>query len=100
MREGLQETLTLHRLGVADKLRKSLAYTNIVENLNGSMKAHLGKIRRWTDSKHCHRWIAVAATECEPKFKKIKNADHLPKLQQALLKQVHQHELMSTSNQL
>ena len=76
VREGLQETLTLHRLGMADKLCKSLDYTNIVENLKGSMKARLGKIRRGTDSNHYHRWIAVATTECESKRKKIKNANY------------------------
>lgn len=98
VREGLEETLTLHKLGVATKLGPSLSSTNIVESLNSSLRAHLGKIKRWNDSDQCYRWFAMALRECETKFKKIQHADELPKLQKALLKCTNRQTLKSTSN--
>ena len=83
--EGLEETLTLHRLGVVE-LRKSLQTSNIMENINRCLKRHLGKITRWENSDHCYRWVATAVMDLEPRLKKIPQAEYLPNLQQALLK--------------
>ena len=85
LREGLEETLTLHRLGVVE-LRKSLQTSNIMENINRCLKRHLGKITRWGNSDHCYRWVATAVVDLEPRLKKISQAEYLPNLQQALQK--------------
>ena len=48
--EGLEETLTLHRLGLFDELGTSLKTTNCIENLNSQLGKYLGRIKRWMDS--------------------------------------------------
>ena len=65
-----------------------MSLTNHEEHFHNTQVAHLVGI------------CTVAITECELGFKKIKNSEHLPKLQAALLKQVHKHERTSTSIRL
>ena len=98
IREGMEETLTLHRLGVPAELRQSLNTTNQVENFNGSLKNRLRRIKYWMNSDQCHRWVAMAIQDIEPRFKKIKHRQHIPKLQKALLECVNKYTLQSTSN--
>ena len=45
--EGMEETLTLHRLGVFEELGKSLKTTNCIENLNSQLVKYLGRVKRW-----------------------------------------------------
>ena len=41
--EGLEETLTLHRIGLKELFGKSFSTTNIIENLNSQMGRYLRK---------------------------------------------------------
>ncbi len=96
--EGLEETLTLHKLGVSEELGTHFRTTNIIENINGLIQDRIGRVKRWTNSGQRQRWVAYAIKDCRPRLNKIKNAEHLPKLQQALLNCVNKHQLKSTSN--
>ncbi len=49
LREGLEETLTLRRLGIDGALYRTLRTTNAIENLNGSVAHHTRNVRRWRD---------------------------------------------------
>ena len=60
LREGLDETLTVIRLGVRDTLRKTLSTTNPIENLNGSVAHYTRNVKRWRDGKMIVRWVASA----------------------------------------
>ena len=86
--EGMEETLTLHRLGVARELGGSLQTTNIIENANGLIGQRIGKIKRWTNTKQLHRWLLLALMEAERRFKELPCKDDLPKLQKALLEAI------------
>ncbi len=48
--EGLEETLTLHRLGLADRLGTSLSTTNGLESILALVEQRVGKVDRWTTS--------------------------------------------------
>ena len=96
--EGLEDTLTLHKLGVSEELGPHFRTTNIIENVNGLIQDRIGRVKRWTNSGQRQRWVACAIKDCRPRLNKIKNAEHLPKLQQALLNCVNKHQLKSTSN--
>lgn len=98
--EGMEETLTLHRLGVDKELRRSLRTTNIMEHLNSQLKASLRRIKRWVHSDQCHRWVAMALKEAEPRLKPIEHQDQLRALSATLLEQVQKQQLKSTSNWL
>jgi transposase-like protein len=84
LEEGLEETLTLHRLGVFEKLGISLKTTNCLESLMALVEDYTGKVDRWRNSSQKHRWLATALLEIEPRLRRIKGHRHLPTLRQAI----------------
>jgi putative transposase len=61
--EGLEETLTLHRLGCADRLGTSLSTTNGLESILALVEQRVGKVDRWTTSDQKQRWLATTLLE-------------------------------------
>ena len=82
--EGLQETLTLHRLGVFKELGRSFKTTNCIENLNSLIGDRTRKVDRWRNSEQKHRWLATAILDIEPRFRKVPAYRQLPRLRAAL----------------
>lgn len=91
LEEGLEETLTLHRLGVFGALGHSLKTTNCLESINAHLGQLTDKVDRWRTSEQKHRWVASALLEIEPRLRRIKGYRHLPQLQAALRREC-QHE--------
>lgn len=87
LEEGLEETLTLHRLGVFRELGISLKTTNLLESIHAKVEARVQKVDHWRNSDQKQRWLATALLDLEPQLRRIKHHDALPLLQQAL----HQH---------
>ena len=65
LREGLEETLMLHKLGVAKVLRDRLRTTNIIESINGGLAHTTRRVIRWCNSNQRQRWIAAACLDIE-----------------------------------
>ena len=66
LEEGLEETLTLHRLGLMPMLNKSFRTTNCIENVNSLLQQLTHNVQRWTNSSQRHRWVATALLDIEP----------------------------------
>ena len=96
--EGLEETLTLHRLGVFRDLGISLKTTNCLESLNSLVEQRVARVDRWRSSDQKQRWLAAALLDIEPRLRRIKGFRALPLLRQALLVHV-QGEKAATSIQ-
>jgi transposase-like protein len=73
MEEGLEETLTLHRLGLIEDFRRSFATTNCIENLNSQIEKYLRKVKYWKTSTQKHRWVASALLDVENRMRKVNN---------------------------
>ena len=73
--EGLDETLTLHRLGVYGVLGRSLKTTNGLESINALIQA---KVDHWQNSSQRHRWLATALLDIEPRLRKVMGYRHRP----------------------
>jgi transposase-like protein len=86
LREGLEETLTLHRLGVFGKLGRSFKTTNCLESLNAAVEDRCGKVDAWKNSSQKQRWLASALLDIEPRLRKVMGHKHLPALREALMK--------------
>ncbi|MCS4119674.1 transposase-like protein [Salinibacter ruber] len=84
LQEGLEDTLTLHRLGLFDELGKSLKTTNCIESLMGDVEEHTRKVKRWHHSPQRHQWMALAVLEAENGFRRLDGYEDLPRLQAAL----------------
>ena len=72
IREGLEETLTVQRLGLTGALQRTLRTTNIIENLNGSVERYTRNVKRWRGGQMIQRWVASALVEAEPRFRRVR----------------------------
>ena len=88
LKEGLDETLTLHRLGVYGVLGRSLKTTNCLESINALVEERCAKVDHWQNSRQRHRWLATALLDIEPRLRKVMGYRHLPKLRAALKRQL------------
>lgn len=82
--EGLDETLTLHRLGVFPELGISLKTTNLIESMMARAGEKAARVDHWRTSEQKQRWCASAMLEHERRFRRIKCYQHLPLLARAL----------------
>ncbi len=92
LEEGLEETLTVHRLGVGELLRRSLANTNPIESCLSTVERVARNVKRWHAGDQTLRWTATGLLEAEKKFRRVKGFRELPalrlKLNPALTQQV------------
>ena len=86
LEEGLEETLSLHRLRLMPQLKQSFRTTNCIESLNSMMAQLTRNVKRWTNSNQRSRWLATALLDIEPRLRRIKGFRSLPKLRRALVK--------------
>jgi transposase-like protein len=87
LREGLEETLTVQKLGLPERLRRSLSTTNMLENLNGSIRRVTRNVKRWRATDMRRRWVGLAITDAANRFRRIKGHRDLPILIRALRQQ-------------
>jgi len=88
LQEGLEETLTLHRLGVFEEVGRSLKTTNAIENLNSLVEEYIGNVKRWHHSEQRARWFALGLLEAEQRMNRIAGHKDLPKLRKALQREL------------
>src|SRR5674476_13878 len=95
--EGLDEMLTVNRFGLPAKLRRSLACTNSIENMMGTVRRVCRNVKRWRKAGMALRWTAAGMLEAAKGFRRLKAHKHLPALRAALI--AHQAKL-TTRNKL
>jgi transposase-like protein len=88
LEEGFEETLTLHRLGMAKELRKSFSTTNMIESVNALIGQRTDKVDRWRNSNQKQRWVASALLNIEPRLNRVSGYRHLSMLRVALQREV------------
>jgi putative transposase len=84
LREGLEETLTLHRLKVPMALRRSLRTTNVIESPFSYVRERTRRVKRWQGGDQVQRWGACVLLKAESKWRKIKGCAQMPALLEAL----------------
>jgi len=83
--EGIDEILTVTRLSLPAELRRSLACTNIIENMNGTIRQVCRNVKRWQDATMALRWTGAAMLEAAKGFRRLKACKQWPTLRAALL---------------
>ena len=94
LREGLEETLTVLKLKLPPTLRRSLATTNAIENLMGSIRRTSRNVKRWKSPDMIRRWAALGVLAAEKKFRRIKGYRELEALRRAL----RSHQAIDTAD--
>lgn len=82
--EGLEETLTLHRLGLFKELGRSFKTTNCIKNVNALIGQRTDKVDCWRNADQKHRWLATTLLDIEPRLRKVSGFEALPRLRAAL----------------
>lgn len=96
LEEGMEETLTLHRLGLMSMLGRSFRTTNCIENVNSLLQQLTHKVRHWKNSAQRHRWVATALLDIEPRLRRVPGYHQLPMLRQALQAELGIKQLAKT----
>jgi transposase-like protein len=84
LREGLDQTLTVMRLGLPDSLERVLSSTNLIENLFSRVREIGRRVRRWQSGTMVLRWSATGVLEAERAFRKMVGYRAMPMLVAAL----------------
>lgn len=82
--EGLEETLTVHRLGVPELLRKTLFSTNPIESAFSVVEAQCRKVKKWQGGDMKLRWVASGLLFAEGQFHRVQGYRHVPQLAAAI----------------
>jgi putative transposase len=84
LREGLDETLTVLRLGLPTTLCRTFATTNAIENMNGTIRRVIRNVKRWRGEVMIQRWVALGVAESERGFRRVKGHGQMNILLSAL----------------
>jgi putative transposase len=84
LEEGLEETLTVHRLGIGGVLRRKLATTNPIESCLSTVQRVARNVKRWREGDQPLRWTATGLLEAEKKFRRIKGYQEILLLKERL----------------
>lgn len=91
--EGLDEMLTVNRLGLPPQLRRALACTNSIENMMGTVRRVCRNVKRWRNAEMALRWTAAGMMEAAKGFRRLKAYKQLPALKAALLAHQAKHAI-------
>jgi transposase-like protein len=84
LEEGLDETLTVIRLGVPELLRRTLSNTNAIESALSVTRNVTGRVKRWRDGDMRRRWCGAGLMRAEEKFNRVRGYRQIPQLVAAL----------------
>jgi len=80
LHEGMEETVTVLRLQISGRLRKSLRSTNSIESLNSMLRRTTRNVKNWKNGAMVQRWVAAGLLEAEGHFRRIQGYKELPQL--------------------
>jgi putative transposase len=78
--EGLEETLTVHRLRIPPQLRKTLACTNVIESAFSIVERVCRNVKRWHDGDQRERWVGSGLLVAEKQFRRVQGYKQIPNL--------------------
>jgi putative transposase len=90
LQEGLEEMFTVRRLGVSDRLARTLTSTNPVESMISIARTTTRNVKRWKDGQMVCRWTAAGMLAAERSFRRVKGCKDMPALMAALARHVEE----------
>jgi transposase-like protein len=84
LEEGMEETLTVHKLRVPDQLRRTLCCTNVIESAFSIVETVCRNVKRWRDGDHIERWVGSGLLVAERQFRKVIGHRQIPLLLSSL----------------
>jgi transposase-like protein len=84
LEEGLEDTLTVHRLELPEILRKSFSTTNSIESTFSQGSTVMRNVKRWSTENQLQRWVATSLLQAEKRFRKVRGYKSMSVLVSAL----------------
>ena len=78
--EGMEETLTVHRLQLPPQLRKTLASTNVIESAFSIVERVCRNVKRWHAGDQRERWVGSGLLVAEKQFRRVQGYKQIPNL--------------------
>lgn len=78
--EGLEETLTVHRLHVPTQLRMTMSNTNVIESAFAIVERVCLNVKRWHGGDQRERWVGSGLLVAEKQFRRVKGYRQIPML--------------------
>ena len=78
--EGMEETLTVHRLHVPMQLRKTLASTNVIESAFSIVELVCKNVKRWHGGDQRERWVGSGLLVAQAQFRRVTGYKQMPML--------------------
>src|SRR6202453_3972430 len=76
--EGMEETLTVHRLHVPMQLRKTLASTNVIESAFSIVEQVCKNVKRWHGGDQRERWVGSGLLVAQKQFRRVTGDKQIP----------------------
>ena len=67
----------------------SFKTTNCLESVNALVEERCAKIDHWKNSSQRERWLATALVDIEPRLRRVRGYRHMPKLRDALRRELN-----------
>jgi len=96
LREGMEETLTVTRLGITGKLKLTLQSTNPCESMISTVRVIQRNVKHWNSGEMCLRWTAAGMLEAETRFRKVQGYRGLANLAIAIERDLHRNRQPDT----
>jgi transposase-like protein len=80
LEEGMEETLTAHKLRVPDQLRRTLCCTNVIESAFSIVETVCRNVKRWRTGDQIERWVGSGLLVAERQFRKVIGHRQIPLL--------------------
>ena len=80
LEEGMEETLTVHRLQLPPQLRQTLASTNVIESAFSVVERVCMNVKRWHSGDQRERWVGSGLLVAEKQFRRVRGYKLIPSL--------------------
>ncbi len=80
LREGMEETLTVIKLGITGKLKQTIESTNPCESMIECVRRTSRNVKNWSSGEMAMRWTAAGMLEAEKQFRRVKGHTELADL--------------------
>ena len=84
LEEGMEETLTVHKLRVPDQLRRTLSSTNVIESAFSIVETVCRNVKRWRTGDQIERWVGSGLLVAQRQFRKVIGFRQIPQLLSSL----------------
>jgi transposase-like protein len=99
LREGMEETLTVIRLGIRGRLKRTLESTNSAESMIDTVRTTQRNVKNWSSGEMGMRWTAAGMLEAEKQFRNVIGYTQLPQLALAIERRLQLSQPNTATNQ-